>query len=283
MEGLASMPPLPPRRFRLRDSFDSKAGAGPSALGPERGAPLAAWLPCVVLACLVAGSGTAAARGAPILLAQTGDRPPADAGQAEPSASRPASSAAGKTAPKPKPKAAQAKDKPPAPAPASSGPPAPVQPAPPAPLPVAAAEPQPLAHAAQAGVKACLDGLVRAANATIDAPHTAMSNWYTGAADSHVFESIVSLTYPNKVAPRAAVVLFGSPTANHGCDTSYVQVFPTARPCNEIQGDLLKGGTVVANLSGMAVTVGGNGARQLLLPTPGNGCVIVVVGLTFGK
>jgi hypothetical protein len=148
---------------------------------------------------------------------------------------------------------------------------------------VAAAEPQPLAHAAQAGVKACLDGLVRAANATIDAPHTAMSNWYTGAADSHVFESIVSLAYTNKVAPRAAVVLLGSPTANHGCDTSYVQVFPTARPCNEIQGDLLKDGKVVANLSGLAVTVGGNGARQLLLPAPGNGCVIVVVGLTFGK
>lgn len=271
MEGLASMPPLPPRRFRLRDRFDSKAGALRSALAPGRGARLAARLACVVLACFAAGSGTDAAQGAAIRLAQ-----------AEPPASRPASNA---TAPKPKPKAAQAKDKQPAPAPApaSSAPPAPVQPAPPAPLPVAAAEPQPLAHAAQAGVKACLDGLVRAANATIDAPHTAMSNWYNGAADSHVFESIVSLTYPNKVAPRAAVVLLGSPTANHGCDTSYVQVFPTARACNEIQGDLLKDGTVVANLSGLAVTVGGNGSRQLLLPTPGNGCVIVVVGLTFGK
>ncbi|WP_294540000.1 hypothetical protein [uncultured Rhodoblastus sp.] len=257
----------------------------PSSLAPWRRAPLAARLACVVLACFAAWSGTDAARGGSILLAQTGDRPPADAGQAEPPASRPASNAAGKTAPKPKPKAAQAKDKPPAPAPApaSSAPPAPIQPAPPAPLPVGAAEPQPLAHAAQAGVKACLDGLVRAANATIDAPHTAMSNWYTGAADSHVFESIVSLTYPNKVAPRAAVVLLGSPTSNHGCDTSYIQVFPTARPCNEIQGDLLKEGKVAANLSGLAVTVGGNGARQLLLPAPGNGCVIVVVGLTFGK
>ena len=140
-----------------------------------------------------------------------------------------------------------------------------------------------MAHAAQAGVKACLDGIVRSANATIDTTHTAMSQWSNGAADLHVFESIVSLTYPNRVAPRAVAVLFGAPSAGHDCNSSYVQIFPTARACNDIEGDLLKQGKVVANLSGLPVTVDAVGARQLLLPTSGNGCVVVVVGLTYGK
>jgi hypothetical protein len=200
--------------------------------------------------------------------AQAGKSPSGQAVQAAPAAAAPGTSPP--PAPLTPPSAAAA------PGPSTA-------PAPPTPPSAPAAEPQPVAHAAQAGVKACLDGLVRSANVTIDTTHTAMSQWFNGAADSHVFESIVSLAYPNRVAPRAVAVLFGAPTAAHNCDTSYVQVFPTARACNDIEGDLLKQGKVVANLSGVPVTVDAAGARQLLLPTPGNGCVVVAVGLTYGK
>ena len=217
---------------------------------------------------------------AELRLVQDGPQPP-DADQARPADAQKVKATPNAPA-KPHP-IKSAKENPPAAAdtksPASTAPPAA-----PAPTPSAAGESQPLAHAAQAGVKACLDSLVRDANATIDAPHTAMSQWFNGAGDSHVFQSIVTLTYPNKVLPRAAVVLEGAPTAAHNCDASYVQIFPTARPCNDIQGDLLKGGKVIANMSGLPVTVNAAGARQLLLPGPGgNGCVVVVVGLTFGK
>jgi hypothetical protein len=201
--------------------------------------------------------------------AQAGKSPSGQGAQAVPAAAAPG------------PSAAPTPPTPPSSAAAAPGPSPP--PAPPTPPSAPAAEPQPVAHAAQAGIKACLDGLVRSANATIDTTHSAASQWYAGAADSHVFESIVSFTYPNRVAPRAIAVLFGAPTAAHDCDTSYVQVFPTARACNEIEGDLLKQGKVVANLSGLPVTVDAAGARQLLLPTPGNGCVVVGVGLTYGR
>ena len=181
--------------------------------------------------------------------------------------------------------------KPKAAAPAASAPqPAPAPPAPPAipadtPRPAlsAAAEPQPVIHATNAGVKACLDGIVRASNGTIDTQHTAMSQWFNGAADNHAFQSIVALAYPNKVAPHAAAILLGAPTATRACDTSTVEVFPTARPCNDVLGDLLKTGKVVADLSGLLVTQNAGGVRQILLPSAGNGCVIVAVGLTFGK
>jgi hypothetical protein len=153
----------------------------------------------------------------------------------------------------------------------------------PKPPPSAAAEPQPLLHATQAGVKMCLDGLTRAANATIDTQHTAMSQWFKGAADSHVFQSIVTLAYPTKIAPHATTILTAAPTAANGCDMSTVEIFPTARPCNDVLGDLLKKGKVVADLSGLPITQSEDGKRQLVMPTAGNGCVLVVVGLAFGK
>ena len=161
---------------------------------------------------------------------------------------------------------------------------APPQPAPPQPPPSTAAEPQPLVHASQASIKSYLDGIARAANGTIDTQHAAVLQWFTGAADSHLFQSIISLAYPNKVAPHAAAVLLAAPTQGQSCDTSTVQIFPTARPCNAVLADLLKTGKVIADLAGMPVGPElPNGARQLLMPTAGNGCVMVVVNLTFGK
>jgi hypothetical protein len=99
----------------------------------------------------------------------------------------------------------------------------------------------------------------------------------------HLFESIISLAYPNKIAPHAAAVLLAAPTQGQSCDTSTVQIFPTARPCNAVLADLLKTGKVIADLAGMPVSQTPNGARQLLMPTAGNGCVMIVVNLTFGK
>jgi hypothetical protein len=110
-----------------------------------------------------------------------------------------------------------------------------------------------------------------------------MSQWFTGASDSHLFESIISLAYPNKIAPHAAAILLAAPTQGQSCDTSTVQIFPTARPCNAVLADLLKDGKVIADLAGMPVSQTPNGARQLLMPTAGNGCVMIVVNLTFGK
>ena len=110
-----------------------------------------------------------------------------------------------------------------------------------------------------------------------------MSEWFTGAADSHVFQSVVSLAYPNRIAPHATAIVLGAPTASHTCDTSAVEIIPTARACNEVLADLLKTEKVVADLSGLLVTQGAAGTRQMLMPTAGNGCVVIAVSLNYGK
>jgi hypothetical protein len=280
------MPEPSPGRLRRKHWRTRREGwASPPLRHDAR--RVARGLVCAAIVCAVAAPPAAAAEGPGALLLAQADNQPAAAPSASPPPSKPAPKPQRKPAPKP-PAAAPAKATRQAePAPAAAAPPAPpaepAQAPPPKPPPSAAAEPQPLAHAARAGVKSCLDGIARAANGTIDTEHTAMSQWFTGAADSHMFESIVSLAYPNRVAPRAAAILVAAPTATQNCDTSTVQVFPTARPCNVVEADLLKDGKVIADLAGLPVTQSPNGARQILLPTAGNGCVMIVVTLMFGK
>jgi hypothetical protein len=45
----------------------------------------------------------------------------------------------------------------------------------------------------------------------------------------------------------------------------------------------LKDGKVIADLAGAPVIQSPNGARQILMPTARNGCLTVVVNVTFGK
>jgi hypothetical protein len=289
------MPEQDPGRLRLERCGADGEGLVSSPLLRQGMRRVAAGLTCAAFLCVAVAGPSSAAAAAPgeLLFAQAEDQnQPAEAAPAAPPAAKPETKPAPKHPPKPAPKpqaAAPAKTTPqPSPAPAA-GPPAatpaaaPAQPAPPQPPPSTAAEPQPLVHASQAGVKSCLDGIARAANGTIDTQHAAMSQWFTGAADSHLFQSIISLAYPNKIAPHAAAVLLAAPTEGQSCDTSTVQIFPTARPCNAVLADLLKDGKVIADLAGMPVSQTPNGARQLLMPTAGNGCVMIVVNLTFGK
>jgi hypothetical protein len=289
------MPERDPGRLRLERCGADGEGVVSSRLLWEGVRRAAAGLTCAAFFCAAAAAppSAVAASAGDLLFAQAEDQnQPAEATPAAPPAATPETKPAPKHPPKPAPKpqaAAPAKTTPqPPPAPAAAAPgatpaTAPAEPAPPKPPPSTAAEPQPLVHASQAGLKSCLDGIARAANGTIDTQHAAMSQWFTGAADSHLFESIVSLAYPNKIAPHAAAVLLAAPTQGQSCDTSTVQIFPTARPCNAVLADLLKDGKVIADLAGMPVSQTPNGARQLLMPTAGNGCVMIVVNLTFGK
>jgi len=294
------MPEQDPGRLRLKLCLAEGEGFISPRLLPRGVRRAARGFLCAAFFC-AAGAPAASLAAAPaaLLFAQAEEQPAEAPPAAAPAAAAPETKPAPKRQRKPSPKpqaAAPAKASPqPQPAPAAAAPAAPAQPqpapaaaapaepAPPRPPPSTAAEPQPLVHASQAGVKSCLDGIARAANGTIDTQHAAMSQWHTSAADSHLFESIISLAYPNRVAPHAAVVLLAAPTQAQSCDTSTVQIFPTARPCNAVLADLLKDGKVIADLAGMPVSQTPNGARQLLMPTAGNGCVMVVVNVTFGK
>jgi hypothetical protein len=141
---------------------------------------------------------------------------------------------------------------------------------------------QPVAHARNAGVTTCLGALDKASANAIDADHDAFSTWSTGAPNDHLFQSIALMRYDNKIAPRSASVLLVTPNAANACEGGSVQVVPSARSCADIQAQLMQGGKTLASLTGLPLIENVAGIRQILLPSPGNGCVMISVGLIAG-
>ena len=137
---------------------------------------------------------------------------------------------------------------------------------------------QPITHAQAAGILTCAAAVVGTARSVIDAPHRATSAWVTGSADDHAFTSIISLSYAAKAAPRAVAVMTATPTPGRGCDTSTVQVHPTARSCALVEADLSKEGRARTEVNGLAAMKGTDGRTYMLLPTAGSeGCVIIAI------
>lgn len=140
--------------------------------------------------------------------------------------------------------------------------------------------PEPVLHAARAGLGPCLPAVERGAAAVIDAPHNAYSIWYPGAPSLHAFLSVAVAANSSTAAPRAASILLATPSAT-GCDASTLQVFPTARSCADVEQDFLKSGTSVARIAGLPVFKGNGGDHRLLMPTAGNGCVIIGIAVQY--
>jgi hypothetical protein len=190
----------------------------------------------------------------------------------------------------PKPKAPATKPSPPA---ASGGgaPPAPAEGAvqPPvgasasAPVPQASAdgvgEFQPVLHAQGAKIATCMDTIINQSSSVIDSAHTAISTWVSSAPNDNAFQSIVGLSYPNKLAPNAASIIFAAPVGPGRCEGETVQIYPTAQPCSVVQANLIKEGHTIATLQALPVVETKTGGRDILLPSAGGGCVIVATGL----
>jgi hypothetical protein len=141
-------------------------------------------------------------------------------------------------------------------------------------------KPEPVLHARNAGLGSCTSAVERGSAWAIDAPHSAFSNWNPGAPNLHAFQSIVIETYQSPVAPRAASIILASPSAN-GCDATAIQVFPSARPCVEVEKDILKSCAVIGKLAGIPLYRTNAGEHRLLMPTAGNGCVIIGVSVQY--
>ncbi len=141
---------------------------------------------------------------------------------------------------------------------------------------VPAGQIQPQMHASQGGVTACFDSLARASSQAVDGEHQAFSFWDPKRPNEGTFRSIVSLRYPHATAPRGAAVIINSPVGG-ACDATTLQIMPTLRSCNAIQGDLMKSGRAVANLAGLALIQVPQDLNYLLLPTAGDGCTILAI------
>lgn len=138
-----------------------------------------------------------------------------------------------------------------------------------------AQSPELVQHAKNGGITRCL-GAIEKGSAVINAPHSAFSRWNRSAPDGYMFHGIAVEAFPSPKAPRAASVIMASPAAI-GCDTATVQAIPTARPCPDIAKEISTAGPLIGALAGLSLYQGGANSQWLLMPTAGNGCMILSV------
>jgi hypothetical protein len=138
---------------------------------------------------------------------------------------------------------------------------------------------EPAKHAKAAKIERCGPLIEQAARGSITTKSSAFSLWSEKQPDAHMFQSIIALDFENAIAPRAAAVLAAAPETS-GCEATLVQIHPTQRSCTDIQADLNRKNATSTQLAGMALMQAG-GERQLLIPSPGSGCVIVAVSLAL--
>lgn len=124
-----------------------------------------------------------------------------------------------------------------------------------------------------------MDNLITQSAQTIDRPHQAISTWVTEAPNDNLFSSIVGMAYTNPLTPNGLAVLLAAPVSVNKCEGQSVQVYPTSQDCVKVQATLLRNGRTVATLGALPVVQSGAGRRDILMPTAGNGCVVVSVRL----
>ena len=71
--------------------------------------------------------------------------------------------------------------------------------------------------------------------------------------------------------------VFSAPNAAGKCHGAGVQVIPASVSCKDVQVQILLKGKALSELAGIPLLQDQSNARVMLLPSVGNGCVIVGV------
>ncbi len=133
-------------------------------------------------------------------------------------------------------------------------------------------------HVEQAGVKACKDvfpalGFAAAAGSTFNAT----TSWSDKNPDQHSISSIVGMSFnTDQFKGSGASLVFSAPTpAKDGCEGTFVRVVPVAQDCNTFLAGLPKDSKIGNSLQGLPVITTQNGLQIILMPSAGNGCVVM--------
>ncbi len=129
-----------------------------------------------------------------------------------------------------------------------------------------------------AGVKTCLDiannmGRFEMTGAT---EYATSSTWNKNAPDKRLFSSLIGQKFgQNTTTPLGLSGVISAPSAEGKCDAVAIQVLPSSTACPVIQTQVLAKGELLGNLAGVPILRNAQNLRVMLLPTAGNGCVIV--------
>ena len=129
-----------------------------------------------------------------------------------------------------------------------------------------------------AGVKTCLQtagGLGRFQMAGVT-EYAATSTWNKAAPDARMVSSVIGQRYgANTVSPVGLSGVISAPSADGKCDGFGIQVIPTASACAAVEEEILTKGQMLASLAGVPMLRNAQNQRVMLLPSAGNGCMIV--------
>ena len=133
-------------------------------------------------------------------------------------------------------------------------------------------------HVEKAGVTACKDvfpalGFAAAAGSTFNAT----TSWSDKDPASHSISSIVGMRFDTgQLKGSGASFVFSAPTpAKDGCEGTFVRVVPVAQDCSSFAATLPKESTLGPSLQGLPVITLPSGVQTVLIPSAGNGCVVL--------
>ena len=136
----------------------------------------------------------------------------------------------------------------------------------------------------KAGVKTCLTVAAGLGAYTMQGvtEYASASTWNSKQPNNRLLVALIGQKYGNSpAAPYGISSVFSAPTSEGKCDGATVQVIPTASACAAVQGQILDKGKMLASLAGVPMLQNEANARVMLLPTAGNGCVIVGFNNTY--
>jgi len=137
-----------------------------------------------------------------------------------------------------------------------------------------------------AGVKTCLPsagGIARSEMAGVT-EYAAASTWNKVTPDQRLVSAVIGQRFGQSVAaPMGLSGVVSAPNASGKCDSVAIQVIPTANACASVQTQVLAKGQLLGTLAGVPMLRNEQNMQVMLLPTPGDGCVIVALNNFYAE
>ncbi|NTG30087.1 hypothetical protein G6L33_22290 [Agrobacterium rhizogenes] len=138
-------------------------------------------------------------------------------------------------------------------------------------------------HIGKAGLSACKEifpllGLA----ATSGSAFSASSSWNETEPSAHAVQSLVGMTFNTDVFKgNGASVVYSAPVAGK-CEGLFVRVVPIAQDCKSFQATLSKESKLSGDLGGTPLISLPSGWQTMLVPSAGNGCVVITTTRAAG-
>jgi hypothetical protein len=137
-----------------------------------------------------------------------------------------------------------------------------------------------------AGVKRCLglaDGIGRFEMKGVT-QYAATSTWNKGDPDKRLFSSLMGQRFGQSAAtPIGVSGVVSAPSSDGKCDAMGFQILPTTSTCSAVRAQVLDKGEWLGDMAGVPILRNAQNLRVMLLPTAGDGCVIVGVNNYYSE